>query len=134
MKRAHVSDPASPQHNVMSIADSQIVEKLEEKSRNIMVQETLRQDISMVFSLKLNKNFNDMSYKSGKSLLVELIFGVSKRAEGRQKPRRLLLMIQNNSNFGKSFHNHSSKSMQICSTFLTPCPLKLCHVKSHCNI
>ena len=57
---ASTLDPAPPQHNVMSIADSQIVEKLEEKSRNIMVQETLRQDISMDLSLKLNKNFDDI--------------------------------------------------------------------------
>ena len=50
---------------------------------NILTQETLRQNISMALLLQLNKKFNDMSYKSGKSLLVELIFGVSKRAEGR---------------------------------------------------
>ena len=106
----------------MASGDSQIMEKVDEKSSNIIVLETLRQDVSMDLSLKLNKKFNDMSYKSGKSLLVELIFGVSKRAEGCQKPRRLLLMIQNNSNFGKSFHNHSSKSIQFCSTFSNRVP------------
>ena len=72
--------------------------------------------------LQLNKKFNVMSYKSGKSLLVELIFGVLKQAEGRQKPQRLLLMIQNNSNFGKLFHNHSSKFIQFCSTFSNRVP------------
>ena len=72
----------------------QNVEKFKVKSRNILAYKTLRQNISMDLPLQLNKKFNDMSYKSGKSLLVELIFGVSKRAEGRQKPRRLLLMIK----------------------------------------
>ena len=78
----------------MASGDSQIMEKVDEKSSNIIVLETLRQDVSMDLSLKLNKKFNDMSYKSGKSLLVELIFGALKRAGGCQRPLRLLLMIQ----------------------------------------
>ena len=98
------------------------MEKVLEESSNILAQETLRQNISMDLPLPLNKKFNNMSWKSGKSLLVELIFGVSKQAKGRQKPRRLLLMIQNNSNFGKSFHNHSSKFIQFCSTFSNRVP------------
>ena len=69
-------------------------EKIQSKLENILAYEALRQDISMDLPLQLNKKFNNISCKSGKSLLVELIFGVSKRAEGRQKPRRLLLMIQ----------------------------------------
>ena len=44
----------------MASGDCQIMEKVKEKSMNIMVQETLRQDISMDLSLKLNKNFNDI--------------------------------------------------------------------------
>ena len=98
------------------------MEKVLEESSNILAQETLRQNTSMDLPLKLNNKFNNMSYKSGKSLLVELIFGVLKRAEGRQKPRRLLLMVQNNSNFGKSFHKYSSKFIQFCSTFSNRVP------------
>ena len=44
----------------MASGVSQIMEKVEEKSSNIIVLETLRQDISMDLSLKLNKDFNDI--------------------------------------------------------------------------
>ena len=63
----------------------QNVEKFKVKSRNILAQETLRQNVSMDLPPQLNKKFNHMSYKSGKSLLVELIFGVLKRAGGCQR-------------------------------------------------
>ena len=48
----------------------QNVEKFKVKSRNILAQETLRQNVSMDLPLQLNKKFNHMSYKSGKSLTV----------------------------------------------------------------
>ena len=51
------------------------MEKVLEESSNILAQETLRQNISMDLPLQLNKKLNDISLKSGKSLLVELIFG-----------------------------------------------------------
>ena len=70
------------------------MEKVLEESSNILAQETLRQNISMDLPLPLNKKFNNMSWKSGKSLLVELIFGGLKRARGCQRLQRLLLMIQ----------------------------------------
>ena len=84
---------------------------------NILTQETLRQNISMDLPLQLNKKLNDISLKSGKSLLVELIFGVLKQAGGRQKPRSLLLMIKNNFSLVSLSINHSSNFMQFCSTF-----------------
>ena len=81
---------------------------------NILTQETLRQNISMDLPLQLNKKLNDISLKSGKSLLVELIFGVLKRAGGRQKPRILQLMIKNHSALVSLSINHSSNFMQFC--------------------
>ena len=97
--------------------DSQIMENIEEKSSNILAYETLRQNISTDLPIKLKKKFSNMSYMSGKSLLVEPIFRVLKQATGRQKPWSLLLMIQNNSTLVSLSINHSSKFMQFCSTF-----------------
>ena len=45
----------------------------------------------MDLPLPLNKNFNDISYKSEKSLLVELIFWTLKHAGEPQGPRRTVL-------------------------------------------
>ena len=109
--------------------DSQIMENIEEKSSNILAYETLRQNISTDLPIKLKKKFSNMSYMSGKSLLVEPIFRVLKQATGRQKPWSLLLMIQNNSTLVSLSINHSSKFMQFCSTFSNRCLLQEWYVK-----
>ena len=58
----------------------------------------------------------------GTITVIEAEFLTLEPAGGHKRSRRLLLMIQNNSNFGKSFHNHSSKFIQFCSTFSNRVP------------
>ena len=52
---------------------------------------SLRQKNRVVLGLILNKKFVDMIYKSGKSLLLDLIFGVLRWAGGRPRPRRSVI-------------------------------------------
>ena len=60
-----------------------------------MATVTLRQEILMDLQLQLSEKFNHISYKSGKLLLVERIFGAIHLHRGRPEVSELTKIVDN---------------------------------------